>query len=602
MPGPAVERDSYFQRAVDWIFGYDFFISYSHGDGLNYPRQLKQRLQHAGFKAFLDQTEYVPGLDLRRETSRQVRKSRKIVIIGRPAALRSEWVKREVDVAISRRMTPVIININNAVETAGPDAAVATLARERHWLRLNETIAAIDGDPSERAVEELVRGFRHTRQETKRLRVFAGATALFAVLALGAGLAAVEAFRQKSVAERNFAAAKQAADGLVFDIARGLRDVAGLRADSVRRILGRSEAALNRLLETDPNNPALQRSRAAMLGEFSVTYLTVGDIDRATAAARQAVGLSEHLVARTPADASARRDLALNLVRMADAATEKGDLGEAGAIHERALAIRRAVATGDPNDLDAARDVTTSLMRLGEIAETAGDFPRAARLFGEALELRKPLAKARPAWRRDLTVGYLKLGDVRLTQRDLAGAGAAFEAGIANARELAQEDRTSSRWLRDLAVALQRQGNLGVRTKDAALATKAYGECLTIFQGLARSDPDNLEWSNDIAISRFKLGQAAIVGRDHGAAMRHLKEALDERRALLKKSPENHQVLTDVAENLIELAKIAEVADRPALLREARSVLLSLKARGRTGRTQDAWLESIEASVVGSAR
>jgi hypothetical protein len=29
---------------VDWIFGCDFFISYSHDDGMCYPERLKQRL------------------------------------------------------------------------------------------------------------------------------------------------------------------------------------------------------------------------------------------------------------------------------------------------------------------------------------------------------------------------------------------------------------------------------------------------------------------------------------------------------------------------------------------------------------------------------
>ena len=45
-------RDNPIQRAVDWVFGYDFFISYSHRDGLGYPRRLKERLEQTGFKGF----------------------------------------------------------------------------------------------------------------------------------------------------------------------------------------------------------------------------------------------------------------------------------------------------------------------------------------------------------------------------------------------------------------------------------------------------------------------------------------------------------------------------------------------------------------------
>src|SRR5215467_4130857 len=168
MSNEGIKREGLIARAVDWAFGYDFFISYNHGDGMRLPRRLKERLEQAGFRVFLDQTEYVAGDDLRRETRRQVVKSRKIVVIGRPGALKSEWVKREVDVALAHDKIPVILNLNGAVEAAPEDAALATMAREAHWLRLNETLTDADGEPSEQTVSELVRGFNHTRQESKR--------------------------------------------------------------------------------------------------------------------------------------------------------------------------------------------------------------------------------------------------------------------------------------------------------------------------------------------------------------------------------------------------------------------------------------------------
>src|SRR4051794_30955712 len=64
----AIKPEGLVARAVDWVFGYDFFVSYSHGDGMRLPRRIKDRLEQAGFRVFLDQTEYVAGDDLRRET------------------------------------------------------------------------------------------------------------------------------------------------------------------------------------------------------------------------------------------------------------------------------------------------------------------------------------------------------------------------------------------------------------------------------------------------------------------------------------------------------------------------------------------------------
>jgi hypothetical protein len=66
--------------------------------------RLKERLEQAGFRIFLDQTECVAGNDLRRETRRQAVKSCKNVVIGCPAALKAEQVRREVDVAVRRIM------------------------------------------------------------------------------------------------------------------------------------------------------------------------------------------------------------------------------------------------------------------------------------------------------------------------------------------------------------------------------------------------------------------------------------------------------------------------------------------------------------------
>ena len=150
---------------VDWVFGYDFFISYSHADGKNYPRRLKERLEKAGFRAFFDQTDYVPGADLPVETRRQVRKSRSLVVIGRSAALSSPWVQREVDAVLAQGRRPIIVDVNGAVEAAPETASVARAAREKHWLRLLERIDTGDGEPSDRTIAELQRGFHHTRQE-----------------------------------------------------------------------------------------------------------------------------------------------------------------------------------------------------------------------------------------------------------------------------------------------------------------------------------------------------------------------------------------------------------------------------------------------------
>jgi hypothetical protein len=43
---------------ADFIFGFDYFLSYSHRDGLDYPAALAQRLSASGFRVFLDKQIY----------------------------------------------------------------------------------------------------------------------------------------------------------------------------------------------------------------------------------------------------------------------------------------------------------------------------------------------------------------------------------------------------------------------------------------------------------------------------------------------------------------------------------------------------------------
>jgi WD40 repeat protein len=233
-------HEGFFRRAVDFVFGYDFFISYSHGDGKSYPKRLKTRLEQAGFKVFLDQTEYVAGIDLRRETRRHVRRSQQVVVVGRSHALASQWVMREVDVALGAQKTPVVININKAVESAPDEAPVASAARQKHWLRLDEMTDDVDGEPADNTINELVRGFRYTRQQTKRVRIFAAASVLLAIVASLAVWQAAEAVVARNAAYQNELMAREQRDRALTARSRFLAGGAdqALRAgDSVTALL-----------------------------------------------------------------------------------------------------------------------------------------------------------------------------------------------------------------------------------------------------------------------------------------------------------------------------------------------------------------------------
>lgn len=143
----------------DLFFGYDYFISYQHGDGLICPGALSERLQSLGYHVFLDRTGYAAGDDLSTMTRRRVRMSSYLIVVARPGALtRSDWVMREVHVCIGAGRTPIIVDVDRCfltltVADADADADAAETARLTNLrtalenrLRIPETSTATVGE------------------------------------------------------------------------------------------------------------------------------------------------------------------------------------------------------------------------------------------------------------------------------------------------------------------------------------------------------------------------------------------------------------------------------------------------------------------------
>src|SRR5262245_39550686 len=104
------------------------------------------------------------------------------------------------------------------------------------------------------------------------------------------------ALTETDKATQNFQIATQTAESMVSDIARRLRNVQGLSAEEVRRILETAKAAYDRLAAAAPDDLYLQHSRGVLLEEFGNSYLTLGDLDMALTIFRDSLVIREHLV------------------------------------------------------------------------------------------------------------------------------------------------------------------------------------------------------------------------------------------------------------------------------------------------------------------
>lgn len=155
---------------------------------------------------------------------------------------------------------------------------------------------------------------------------------------------------QRDRAERNFAVAKEAGDDVVFRLAQDLRNVQGMRVESLRRILDAAQALMDKLARTAPDDLQLQRSHYAMLVAFADTYINAGDLTRASAAADESPAIMRKLAAADRSNTQWQRDVSVGFAKVGDVRFAAGDRLGALAAYEESLANLRKLASADPDN------------------------------------------------------------------------------------------------------------------------------------------------------------------------------------------------------------------------------------------------------------
>ncbi len=403
-----------------------------------------------------------------------------------------------------------------------------------------------------------------SRRRAGRAMAFAWtAAAVFALLAVGAGVAAkvaydqqVEAVKQRETAEKNFDAAKTTVDGLIFNIAQGLRDVAGMRVETIRTILETAQKTVDALLARAPDDPRLLRSKAAMLGNFVQTYLNAGDLTDAASAAAQGLDIARKLAAQNPGSATAQRDVSLSLDSLGEVKLRAGDQAGALAAYQEELDISRKLAAQDKGNAQAQRDVSLSLDRLGDAKLEADDRASALAAYQESLDIRRALAAKDPAnadAQRDVSVSLNRLGNLKFRSGDQAGALAAYQESLDIRRKLAAQDLGNAQAQSDVSVSLGRLGDVKLQAGDHAGALAAYQESLDVDRKLAAADPGNAQAQRNVSVGLDKLGDMKLDAGDPAGALAAYQESLDIRRKLAAKDPGNPEAQRDVSVSLDRL-------------------------------------------------
>ncbi|MCA3586261.1 MAG: TIR domain-containing protein, partial [Methylocystis sp.] len=380
---------------------------------------------------------------------------------------------------------------------------------------------------------------------------------------------AAEAARAR--AETGFAAARDTASSLVFDLAQGLRNREGMPTALVRDMLDRAGRALDALLARTPDDPATLRLRGAAYTEFATTFATLGDTARQREAAQQAVGIFGRLAERDPGNTQWQRDLSVSHERIGTVLEAQGDLPGALRAYQAVMAIATRLAERDPGNTEWQRDLSISHQRIGSVLRAQGDLPGALRAYQASLAIRTNLAERDPGnaqWQRDLSLSHDRIGDVLEAQGDRPGALRAYQARMAIATRLAERDPGNTEWQRDLSISHQRIGSVLRAQGDLPGALRAYQAGMAIATRLAERDPGNAEWQRDLSLSHTRIGDVLVAQGDRSNALGAYQAGMAIATRLAERDPGNAEWQRDLSVSHDRIGDVLRAqGDRPGALR-----------------------------------
>jgi hypothetical protein len=100
---------SFWRHIIDFVFGYDFFVSYAWEDGRDYASPLAEALEHRGFECFIDDKSLSRGDHWRAVVRGAIARTSQLIFVGTRKAFDSEPVLDEIrSFSISgRKIVPI---------------------------------------------------------------------------------------------------------------------------------------------------------------------------------------------------------------------------------------------------------------------------------------------------------------------------------------------------------------------------------------------------------------------------------------------------------------------------------------------------------------
>ena len=412
------------------------------------------------------------------------------------------------------------------------------------------------------------------------------------------------------------------------------------RIGDAQLALGRHQEALDayqkslngrRKIAADiPDDPGVQR-------DLAISYVKVGDImvvnnrlDEALAAYEQSLALEQKAFDIGQSGQDWRHDLSTSYERIGDVMTAQEKTDDALAAYRKSLDIRQNLASEDTTNAGWQLDLSISYERIGDVMASNGrrddaiasllnsqnshdvlmhpigaeaqkrtlasiadnsnyhpgadaEFDDAIAMYRKGLVIRRQLAdsdKANAQWQRDLSISYIKLGDVLEAKQKHDDALSFYQMSFAVAERLPSGGEGNVEWQRDGYVVQERIGDLLMEEGKFDDALAAYQKSLGLRHKLAATDPDNARWQRDLFIIHDRIGDLELSQGRRDEAMASYQSSLDIRGRLAGKDVDSVQRQNDLSIGYMKMgdALIAQGKRAEALNTYIKSVAIARAA------------------------
>jgi serine/threonine protein kinase/tetratricopeptide (TPR) repeat protein len=279
-------------------------------------------------------------------------------------------------------------------------------------------------------------------------------------------------------------------------------------------------------------------------------------------------------------DRSLMRELATAYQKVGDVqgnpySANIGDMTGAIESFRKSLAIRQKLVASDPASVENRRDLTISYLRIGDIAWGKGDTEVALEAYRNAIAIGEALLSADQLdaqSSRNLWNGYRNYAYALAQAGDFDAALVSFNKGREIIEKLAATNPNDPQVQRDMSVNYSSMGEARAETGDLAGAIESFMKALAIDEKLLAADPNNVSMRSSAGAARLNIGQVMSLSGDTAGSLENYRKALSIFQSIAAADPADAKARRNVGVTHLQIWQVLQKAgDHAEALKTSRS-------------------------------